>query len=97
TWAEFLIYQKNYDKLIWYRTAWLASNIMNMWTERGKAITPEKLLGKGFMSKEKQVNKEEWQQQKDQLRDMAIKHRKILGRLKAGKLQSKPVTKTKGR
>jgi len=70
---------------------------MNMWTERGKTITPEKLLGKDFLSKEKQLTEEEYKIRKEQMNEMAIKQRRILGRIKTGKMKTKQAAKTKGR
>lgn len=70
---------------------------MNMWVERGKTITPEKLLGKNFLSKEKQLTEEEYKIQRKQLNEMAIKQRRILGRIKEGKMKTRQTPKTRGR
>ena len=70
---------------------------MNMWVAKGKTITPEKLLGSNFLSRDKKLTKEDWENQKKQIKRMAKKHAVILKKIKAGEMKSKTATKTKGR
>jgi len=64
-----------------------------MWTERGKTITPEKLLGKDFLSEDKKLTPLEQEAQKEQFKRMAKKHAKILKKIKAGEMKSKSAVK----
>ena len=68
---------------------------MNMWTERGKTITPEKLLGKNFLAKDKKLTKEEYLVQKKELEKMTKKHTKMLKRIKSGEMENKTAIKIK--
>lgn len=41
------------EKREWDRTAWLASLLLNAWAGKGKRVTPQDLLGRGFVGAEK--------------------------------------------
>jgi len=68
---------------------------MNMWTAKGKSITPEKLLGRDFLAKDKKLTKEEYLTQKKELKRMAKKHAKILEKIKSGEMENKTAVKVK--
>ena len=76
------------------RTAWLAANVINVWLEKGKSVTPRKLLGEEFFKESRStstLSPKEWEDHKQELKKMSDKHSQILKDIKSGKRKTKNV------
>lgn len=68
---------------------------MNVWIERGKSVTPQKLLGDKFfadtVATTTHKTEEGWKAHKKELKEVANFHSQILKDIKSGKRKTKNV------